>query len=197
MVTGHRITSVQDPNGNVRTVEYDSEDRVKKLSQPLTVDGQVKTATTTFAYDGTHRITTVTDPKGTPTVYTHNEYANDQITQDPNGLNYKQTFVYNDQNELVSQKDANANAKGSDATYNYTYDGNGNLTSVADPLNEKSTTEYGWKTTIRSRRQIRRETPPSMNTMTKGTQPPAPIRRKNPLPPKWMLMEMSSKRPLP
>ncbi|EGK08454.1 cell wall-associated protein [Desmospora sp. 8437] len=140
---GHRITSVKDPNGNVRTVEYDSEDRVKKLSQPLTVDGQVKTATTTFAYDGTHRITTVTDPKGTSTVYTHNEYANViQITQDPNGLNYKQTFVYNDQNELVSQKDANANAKGSNATYNYTYDGNGNLTSVTNPLNEKSTTEY-------------------------------------------------------
>ncbi|QKI81650.1 DNRLRE domain-containing protein [Kroppenstedtia eburnea] len=140
---GHRMTSIKDPNGNVETIEYDSGDRVKKISHPLTVDGQVKTATSSFLYDATNRITTVTNPKGTPTVYTHNEYGNViQITQDPSGLNYKQTFQYNDKNELVSEKDANANAKGSDATYNYTYDGKGNLTSVTNPLNEKSTTEY-------------------------------------------------------
>ncbi|PTM59286.1 DNRLRE domain-containing protein [Desmospora activa] len=139
----HNLTSIKDANGNDKTVEYDSEDRVKQLSQPVTIDGEKKEATTSFQYDAINKITTVTNPKGTKTVYTHNEYANVvQITQDPNGLNIKQTFTYNDKNELISEKDANANANNSDATYNYTYDDNGNLTSVTNPLNEKSTTEY-------------------------------------------------------
>uniref|UniRef100_UPI00166B31B8 hypothetical protein n=1 Tax=Kroppenstedtia guangzhouensis TaxID=1274356 RepID=UPI00166B31B8 len=56
------------------------------------------------------------------------------LDDNPKGLNYKQTFVYNDKNELVSEKDANANAKNSNATYNYTYHGKGNLTSVTNPL---------------------------------------------------------------
>ncbi|SFS76370.1 DNRLRE domain-containing protein [Marininema halotolerans] len=139
----HNMTSMQDPNGNKRSVEYDSQDRVSQFSQPLTVDGEKKEATNTYSYDALNKITTVKNPKGTPTVYTHNEYGNVvQITQDPNGLNQKQSFTYNDQNELINEKDANANAKGSSATYNYTYDENGNLTSVTNPLGEKSTTEY-------------------------------------------------------
>ncbi|PTM59264.1 DNRLRE domain-containing protein [Desmospora activa] len=139
----HNLTSIKDANGNDKTVEYDSEQRVKQLSEPITIDGEKKQANTAFQYDATNRLTTVTNPKGTKTVYTHNEYANvTQITQDPNGLNIKQTFTYNDKNELISEKDANANANNSDATYNYTYDDNGNLTSVTNPLKEKSTTEY-------------------------------------------------------
>ncbi|MGA9172853.1 MAG: hypothetical protein WBZ33_02580, partial [Thermoactinomyces sp.] len=47
-----------------------------------------------------------------------------------------------DNNQLISQKDGNANANNSSATYNYTYDSNGNLTSVSTPLNNTSSTTY-------------------------------------------------------
>jgi YD repeat-containing protein len=113
------------------------------VSSPITIQGEVQTAKTTFTYDTTNRLTTVTDPKGVKTLYTHNELANViQITQDPTGLNYKQTFTYNDYNQLISQKDANANAANSAVTYQYTYDTNGNLKTVTNPLNETTTTRY-------------------------------------------------------
>ncbi|OYD06916.1 DNRLRE domain-containing protein [Paludifilum halophilum] len=138
-----RITSVTDPNGNQRTVTYDDEGRVEEVSQPVTVDGESQTATTRLNYDTTNRLTRVTDPKGTDTLYQHNAYGNViQQTQDPNGLNYKQTFEYDDQNQLIGQKDANANAENRDATYDYEYDDNGNLTRVTQPEGETSTSEY-------------------------------------------------------
>nr|WP_245891221.1 DNRLRE domain-containing protein [Desmospora activa] len=159
--TDHNLTSIKDPNGNDKTVEYDSEDRVKQLSQRVTIGGEKKEATTSFQYDTTNKITTVTNPKGTKTVYTHNEYANVvQITQDPIGLNVKQTFEYNDKNEMISRKDANTIAINSNATYHYTYDDNGNLTSITNPLNEKSTTEYD------ENNNLIRDTDPEGNTTT-------------------------------
>ncbi|SEN50187.1 DNRLRE domain-containing protein, partial [Lihuaxuella thermophila] len=141
--TNHNLKGFTDPNGNKKTVTYTADDKVQTLAYPITVGGSVQTATTTFAYDTVNKLTTVTDPKGTKTLYTHNDYGNVvQITQDPAGLNYKQTFTYNNENQLVSQKDANANAANSSATYNYTYDANGNLTKVTNPLNETTTTTY-------------------------------------------------------
>jgi YD repeat-containing protein len=139
----HNLKSVIDPNGNTKTITYTTDGKVMAVSSPITIQGEVQTAKTTFTYDTTNRLTTVTDPKGVKTLYTHNELANViQITQDPTGLNYKQTFTYNDKNQLISQKDANANATNSAATYQYAYDQNGNLKTVTNPLNETTTTRY-------------------------------------------------------
>jgi RHS repeat-associated protein len=141
--TGHNLISMTDPNQNQKSVTYTIDDKVNTLSYPITVQDQRQTAKITFTYDVTNRLTTVTDPKGSKILYTHNDIANVvQITQDPTGLNYKQTFTYNTQNQLTSQKDANANAANSAATYQYTYDANGNLKTVTNPLNETTTTVY-------------------------------------------------------
>jgi YD repeat-containing protein len=139
--TNHHLKSVTDPNGNVKTITYTADDKVAAVSSPITIQGEVQTAKTTFTYDTTNRLTTVTDPKGIKTLYTQNEFANViQITQDPTGLNYKQTFTYNDKNQLINQKDANANATNSAATYQYTYDANGNLKTVVSKSTAMPTT---------------------------------------------------------
>ncbi|WP_044642136.1 RHS repeat domain-containing protein [Risungbinella massiliensis] len=57
-------------------------------------------------------------------------------------MNYKQTFIYDKENQLTSQKDANTNATNGTATYNYTYDANGNLQTTTNPLNETARTDY-------------------------------------------------------
>ncbi|SFS76478.1 hypothetical protein [Marininema halotolerans] len=44
------ITSMQDPNRNKRSVEYD-QDRVSHFSQLLTLDGEKKNAVDTYFYD--------------------------------------------------------------------------------------------------------------------------------------------------
>ncbi|MBH8608578.1 hypothetical protein I8U17_13260, partial [Thermoactinomyces sp. CICC 10521] len=142
--SNHNLTSITDPNRHTKTIGYDpANDRTTSVSYPITVGGTVQTATTTLDYDPANNITTVTDPKGTKTVYTHNAYGNViQTTQDPTGFNIKNTFTYDDKNQLISQKDGNANANNSSATYNYTYDSNGNLTSVTTPMNNTSSTTY-------------------------------------------------------
>jgi RHS repeat-associated protein len=139
----HHMTSFTDANGKTKTVTYYADYKVNTLSYPITVNGQVQTATVTFSYDPTNKLTTVTDPKGNKTLYTHNDYGNViQVTQDPTGLNYKQTFTYDNQNELTNYKDANTNAANGSATYNYTYDANGNLTSVTNPLSQTTTNTF-------------------------------------------------------
>lgn len=139
----HNMTTITDANGNAKTVVYNTDDRVESISYPITVNGTVQTATISFLYNTVTGLTTVTDPKGTKTLYTHNQYGNvEQVTQDPTGLNYKQTFVYDADQQLTSQKDANTNAVNGTATYNYTYDSNGNLIKTTNPLNETTETTY-------------------------------------------------------
>lgn len=141
--TNQRMTAEIDANGNRKTIDYDSDGKVNSTSYPITVGGQVQTATTSYSYDPANRLTTVTNAKGIKTLYTHNDYGNViQVTKDPTGFNYKETYNYDSQNQLISQKDANANAAGTSDTYNYAYDSNGNLTKVTNPLNESTTTEY-------------------------------------------------------
>lgn len=142
--SNHRLTSITDPNNHTRTIGYDTDNnRVTSVAYPITVNGTVQTAKTLLDYDTVNSITTVTDPKGTKTVYTHNSYGNViQTTQDPTGFNIKNTFEYDDKNQLVSQKDGNTNAANGTATYNYTYDENSNLTSISTPLNNTNSTTY-------------------------------------------------------
>jgi RHS repeat-associated protein len=143
----HNLTSITDPNNHTKTISYDTDsDRVNTVSYPITVNGAKQTAKTTFSYDAVNNTTTVIDPKGTKTIYTHNTYGNViQTTQDPTGFNIKNTFDYDDKNQLISHKDGNANATDSTGTYNYTYDEKGNLTSTSTPLNNTSSTTYDSK----------------------------------------------------
>ncbi|WP_026688344.1 RHS repeat domain-containing protein [Alteribacter aurantiacus] len=61
---------------------------------------------------------------------------------DAGGLNYTRTFNYDDQNNIIQEKDENANKSGSNASYDYTYDLEGNLTSFTTTLGEVETFEY-------------------------------------------------------
>jgi YD repeat-containing protein len=154
-----RITSITDPNGNKTTVAYNADNQVESISHPITVNGTVETATTRLSYSTTNNLTTVTNPKGKKTLYTHNAYGNVvQVIQDPNGLKIQETFIYNDKNELISQKDANTNSNNSQTAYNFTYDENGNVTSIINQLNEVFTAEYD------ENNNLIKETDPKENT---------------------------------
>ncbi|MEK5520917.1 DNRLRE domain-containing protein [Heyndrickxia sp. FSL W8-0423] len=141
--TKHQMTSYTDEKGKKMFMAYSTDNRLIKYEQPVTLQGKIQTDYYTMAYNTTTGVTTMTDSRGVKTEYTHNSYGNViKLISDVGGLNYTRTFNYDDQNNLIQEKDENANKSGSTATYDYAYDENGNLTSYNNTLNEQEKIAY-------------------------------------------------------
>lgn len=141
--TKHQMTSFTDERGKKMSMTYSTDNRLVKSEQPVTVQGVVQTDYYTVAYNTTTGVTTVTDSRGVKTEYTHNAYGNViKSIEDVGGLNYTRTYNYDDQNNIIQEKDENANKSGSSATYDYTYDANGNVSSLTNTLNEQEKIAY-------------------------------------------------------
>ncbi|MFC9598740.1 DNRLRE domain-containing protein [Peribacillus butanolivorans] len=139
----HQMTSYTDEKGKKLSMTYNAEKQLVKYEQPVTISGTLKNNFYTLSYNATTGVTTLTDVRGVKTEYTHNAYGNViKVVSDVGGLNYTRTFNYDDQNNLIQEKDENANKSGSTATYDYTYDKDGNLTSFENTLNEQEKIEY-------------------------------------------------------
>lgn len=141
--TQHQMTSYTDEKGKKLTMTYNADKRLVKYEQPVTLNGSLQTNYFTMSYDTTTGVTTLTDVRGVKTEYTHNAYGNViKVISDVGGLNYTRTFNYDDQNNIIEEKDENANKSGSTATYDYTYDEDGNLTSYTNTLDEQEQIKY-------------------------------------------------------
>ncbi|WP_144551291.1 DNRLRE domain-containing protein [Peribacillus simplex] len=141
--TQHQMTSYTDEKGKKMYMTYNADKQIVKYEQPVTIEGTVQKDYYTMSYNTTTGITNLTDVRGVKTEYTHNAYGNViKVVSDVGGLNYTRTYNYDDQNNIIQEKDENANKSGSTATYDYTYDEDGNLTSFENTLNEQEKIEY-------------------------------------------------------
>jgi RHS repeat-associated protein len=139
----HQMTSSTDERGKKMSMTYDAEKRLIKQEMPVTVQGSLKNDYFTLSYNTSTSVTTVTDSKGVKTEYTHNAYGNViKSVEDVGGLNYTNTYNYDNQNNLIQEKDENANKSGSNATTDYKYDDNGNILTFSNPLNEQEKISY-------------------------------------------------------
>lgn len=142
----HQMTSYTDEKGKQMFMSYNADKRLVKYEQPITLQGTLQTDYFTMAYDTTTGITTMTDVRGVKTEYTHNAYGNVvKLVSDVGGLNYTRNYNYDDQNNIIQEKDENANKNGTTATYDYSYGANGNLTSFSNTLNEQEKIVYDEK----------------------------------------------------
>lgn len=141
--TQHQMTSYTDEKGKKMYMSYSPDNRLIKYEQPVTLKGVVQTDFYTLAYNTTTGVTTMTDARGVKTEYTHNAYGNViKVISDVGGLNFTRTFNYDDQNNIIQEKDENANKTGSASSYDYAYDEDGNLTNFSNTLNEQETIVY-------------------------------------------------------
>jgi len=139
----HEMTSFTDKRGHKTSMTYNAEKQLTKYEQPVTIQGNLKADYYSVAYDTNTQVTTITDSNGVKSEYTHNAYGNVvKSVEDVGGHNYVRTYSYDDQNNLIQAKDANANSKGSNDTYDYTYDANGNIETFSNPLNEQEELDY-------------------------------------------------------
>ncbi len=140
----HKLTSVKDARNITTTIGYAS-DRVTSVSRPITIDGVQQTSTTTYSYDTTNLVTSVTDGEGHRVDYTYNANGNIvQVTENPlDAANKAITyFAYDNKNNLTQVKDANTNKANGTETWVYTYDLNGNITSVKLPETQTASYTY-------------------------------------------------------
>ena len=90
--------------------------------------------TTSYAYDATDRLASVTDPLGHATTTVYDPVGNRTRLTDPN--NHATTWTYDADNRLTSVTDALTHATG------YGYDAVGNLTTRTDPNTHVTTYAY-------------------------------------------------------
>lgn len=82
---------------------------------------------TMYTVDRANMYSAVYDANGKKTKYRYNENGNVlEERVDPDGLNYLTSYSWDDQNNLTSMKDANANASGGGNSITNNYDSNGN-----------------------------------------------------------------------
>jgi RHS repeat-associated protein len=144
--TNHRLTGITNPLNITTTIGYDTlNNRVTSMSQPITINNVVQTSTTSYSYDTTNMVTTVTDGEGKRVDYSYNPNGNVvQVTGNPLDAANKAitTFAYDNNNNLVQVQDPNTNNVGGTDKYVYTYDANGNITEKQLPGNLTSYNTY-------------------------------------------------------
>ncbi len=139
-----RVAYSIDFGGTQTDYEYDSYDRVKKV----TVNGEV----TEYSYDGKGNITKVVDPSGT---IKYDYYGNGFLSAVTNAKGNKISYEYNDGYQLskisIDNKDISygydnqgrlTSVTDSEGTTSYTYDDNGNRKSTSYPNGIVTTYEY-------------------------------------------------------
>ncbi|TPF19473.1 DNRLRE domain-containing protein [Priestia megaterium] len=141
--SSHQMTSYTNERGKKMSMTYSTDNQLVKQEMPVTVQGSLKNDYFTLSYNTATNTTTVTNSKGVKTDYTHNAYGNViKSVEDVGGFNYTKTYNYDSQNNLIQEKDENANKSGSNATTDYTYDSKGNVLTFSNPLNEQEKFSY-------------------------------------------------------
>ncbi len=137
-----RLTET-DPLGVTTSYAYDANENLTSVARPLTGTGQ--TQRTVYAYDPARPgdLTGVTDPNGKTWASTYDANGNHASQTDP--LGDKKTFGYDPVGRLTSSVSPRGNAAGADPaqyTTSYAYDALDDLTSVSDPLGDRTTLAY-------------------------------------------------------
>jgi RHS repeat-associated protein len=147
--------TITDPNGVVTTLTYDARQRLKTR----TVGGELTTfdywptrllqkatlpdgSFLLYGYDAAQRLTSIVDSEGNGIEYTLDAMGNrtaEEVTDPSSTLVRTRTRVFNTLNQLAQEIGA---AGGPSVTTTYGYDDNGNVTSIAAPLNRNSTNAY-------------------------------------------------------
>lgn len=147
---------VTDVMGNVTDFNFDPLNRLTKVTQPtIMVNGQPTRYETNYGYDANGNRITVTDAKNHTTSYGYNEwnqvknvtdainntvYHNYDILGRNTGVQYPNgntvSFGYDNIDRLTSLQ---GNWIGGSHRYRFNYDDNGNVTSVVDEINNKTT----------------------------------------------------------
>ena len=147
-----RLLSMTDPNGVVTTQSYDARGRLQSRT--------IASSTTTFDYDGVGNVTKITLPNNSFLSYTYD--VAQRLTNIEDNLGNKISYtldslgnrtkedVFDDssvlrrtQSRVFDQLSHMTQATGGASQLSiYGYDGNGNQTSLLDPLNRISTSEY-------------------------------------------------------
>ncbi len=132
-----------DPLGVTTSYAYDASENLTSVARPLTGTGQ--TQRTTYAYDPGRPgdLTGVTDPNAKTSTSTYDANGNRASQTDP--LGDRKTFAYDPVGRLTSSVSPRGNAAGATPaayTTRYAYDALDDLTSVTDPLGDRTTLAY-------------------------------------------------------
>lgn len=168
----NRITSITDPNGNIRLYSYDGNGDLRSdtdwegnksqysynlnhhMLDMVTPDGNQPVRN---EYDDDGRLVAVTDALGHRTEVNHDLGARQQITTDRNG--HVSVSVYDERGNILTR----TNALGHTTTY--TYDSNDNVLSTTDPLGNTRTFTHD------AFNKLLTETDPLGNTTTHSYDP--------------------------
>ncbi|MGE5566052.1 MAG: Ig-like domain-containing protein, partial [Parcubacteria group bacterium] len=138
--TSTRVASITQTDGSRLDVGYTLVGTAYYVSSLTQTISSGVTAATTFSYDTSNRVTTITDPQGQLTKLTYD--AKGQLTRlelpaaDAGAATQVFTYTYNTNGDVLTAKDA------SGKTTTYTYDANGNLTKSQDGAGNAVTYTY-------------------------------------------------------
>ncbi|MFI4973113.1 MAG: Ig-like domain-containing protein [Caulobacterales bacterium] len=133
-----RINSITQTDGSSLTIVYQQVNGTYRVQTLTQTAASGVTRITSFSYDTTNRITTVTDPLGIVTkLYYDTAGELIQTVVDPTGLNLSTTFTYDPMGDVLSATTPGAQ------TVTYAYDGMGNRTSQVDAAGNTVVRTYG------------------------------------------------------
>lgn len=128
---------VVDRRGNQTVYAYDANGNVEEKTELTQVDGVRQAVSTTYTYDGSDRLLTLTDSNGVVTAFTYDSAGNVlSETTDPGGLGLVTSFTYDSAGRVLTVTDPRGNIQSN------TYDANGNLLTRTDRAGETTTYAY-------------------------------------------------------
>ena len=106
--------------------------------------------TTTYAYDGQNRLTTITDPAGQVTTFTEKSQSGVRSPRAGSGLyfaNCTRTLKDGTKFQFTAQGFQTAVTDRNNNTTTYAYDGQNRLTTITDPAGQVTTFAYSGNAT--------------------------------------------------